>query len=214
MLLGRYGLGGGSSVGPAGPTYISAGAGTATTGGTQSVAYPSGLTNNDLIILSATGHTGTVTTPAGFTLSYGPISNGVSELGYVFTKRSNGTETGTISLTSSSYAVARMYSFRNVTTGTFVESNDNIVNNAGPSLTSLGTFRLALAIYGGYGSTPDVVAGASGGTWTLSAAYRDPVTTMCCSLNTMALSVATSISGGASTSYGECAGKGLMLVHA
>lgn len=216
MLLGRYGLGGsGNSVGPTGPTLVSSGSGSVATAGTQSVGYPATLANNDLLVISATAHVGTVTTPSGFTLEYGPISNGVSEKGYIYTRRSNGTESGSLTLTSSSvYTVARMYAFRNVATSGFIEGADSMFNNGGPTLTSLGTNRLATAFYGGYGSDPDAIAGASGGTWTLAASYRDPATTMCCSLNTISLAAIATISGGASTSYGECSGEGLMLVHA
>lgn len=203
-----------ASAASSGPSFVGAGAGSVATAGTQSVAYPGSLASGYRLILFATAHVGTVSTPSGWTLDFPAQSNGASEQAYQFSRVSDGTETGSITLTSSStYTVARMYAFRGCSASPY-ESGDTTTNNAGPDLTTVGANRLLFDMRGGYGSDPDVIAGASGGTWTLAASYRDAGTTMCCSLCTMALPSAGSVTGGATTSYGECAGRAFALIPA
>jgi PKD repeat protein len=104
-------------------TYVAAGTASGTTGN-PTPAYPAGLQANDLILLQVTVRdtSTTPTTPAGFTLLYDPDSTGTGRQ-WIYYRFSNGTETGTITVTIGGGAckIARMYAFRNVALSSFTE---------------------------------------------------------------------------------------------
>ncbi len=109
-------------------TFVSAGAGLAEKTGTLTPSYPPNLQNNDLILLQVTltSNNKIVTVPSQFTLLYGPDSIGNNNQ-WIYYKFSDGTETGTISVSTNGneYIMARMYAFRNVATTNFYESGSS-----------------------------------------------------------------------------------------
>src|SRR4030066_573591 len=80
-------------------TYQNAGTGSGTTAN-PTPAYPTGLVSGDLIVLQVTVRdiATTPSTPGGFTLGFGPDSTGTGRQ-WLYYKISNGTETGTITVT-------------------------------------------------------------------------------------------------------------------
>ena len=160
-------------------TFNTAGVGaTGTT--TISTAYPGSLANNDIIlyVVLIGNTTATPTTPTGFSLLFGPDTTAVQR-GYVYWKRSDGTETGSLSVTTNTsvQCIARMFSFRNVIrTGTIYEgagattsgSDDQFFDQ---SVTTSGVERLAINILfiGDDRDTASMTA-ETGGDWTQAVA--------------------------------------------
>jgi hypothetical protein len=195
-------------------TYVGAGTGSASSASPYypynptypMPAYPSGLQANDLILLQVTVRdtTNTPTTPAGFTLLYGPDSTGTGRQ-WVYYKFATGTESGTITITigGSSSKMARMYSFRNVALSSFTEgggfgSGYSSTINA-PSVTTTDTNRLAVSfVFVNDDNAVDSFTGETGGDW--AEAVSEFTTTEgsdgCVQLQTATMASARTISGG------------------
>ena len=93
-------------------------------------SYPvSGLSANDLFVIQVyiRNTSTTANTPSGFTLLYGPDSNGTSRQ-YLYGKVSNGAESGTYVLgfnfinDTAVAKIVRCYRFRGTSTGTYFEA--------------------------------------------------------------------------------------------
>jgi MSHA biogenesis protein MshQ len=163
------------------PSFVAAGAGTdVATSGTLAVPYPGSVAAGQLFLMQLMSRQKTTnpTTPAGWTL-ISPIAAGgdthvnSTQWLYARTARATGSESGTVSLTTGNGNMwaARMYSFINVDTGTYIEGAVTASGGsgvcAGPSISTAGTHRLALAFYAiDQQVTMGANSGASGGTWT------------------------------------------------
>ncbi|MGB9959781.1 MAG: DUF2341 domain-containing protein [Candidatus Bathyarchaeales archaeon] len=153
--------------------FVNAGTGSAGTGNSLVVSYPSGLQAGDLILLQVTVRdTSTVpTTPSGFSLLFGPDSTGTGRQ-WIYYKFATGSESDslTISVGGSAVKMARMYAFRNVAPTNFVEdggftSGSGSTINA-PTVTTSGDGRLAVAfVFVGYNNAVGSFTGESGGDW-------------------------------------------------
>ncbi|MGQ9461139.1 MAG: hypothetical protein ACUVRA_07920 [Candidatus Bathyarchaeaceae archaeon] len=188
-------------------TYVSAGTGSGTTGN-PTPAYPTGLQANDLILLQVTVRdtTTTPTTPAGFTLLYGPDSTGTGRQ-WIYYKFSDGTESGTITITIGGTVckVARMYAFRNVAPSNFTEEGefgtgigDTI---SAQSVTTTDAKRLAVSfVFVNDNNAVGSFTGETGGDWTEAAEFRTTAgSDGCIQLQTAIMASAGTISGGSYT---------------
>ncbi len=194
-------------------TFNTAGAGAE---GTTSIVtpYPASLALNDIILLCVSNGdtTTTPTTPSDFALLFGPDSNTTSR-GFTYWKRSNGTETGNLTVTTNATAQcrARMFSFRDVTTAaTIYEGADSaagtvdIVSDVG--VTTTGTERLAVNItYGADDRNFASFTGETGGDWTQAVAeYATATGTPDGTIDLQVATMATAgtINGGATLDLG------------
>jgi hypothetical protein len=163
-------------------TYVSAGDGSASSGlgywpytpTYPTPSYPSNLQANDLILLQVTVRDtfNTPSTPAGFTLLYGPDSTGTGRQ-WIYYKFATGTESGTITITigGTNCKTARMYAFRNVATsnsyegGGFNTGTGSTIN--AQSVTTTDTKRLAVSfVFVNDNNAVDSFTGETGGDWT------------------------------------------------
>ena len=194
-------------------TFNTAGAGA--TGTTSlSVPYPSSLQAGDVILLCVNvgNTTSTPTTPANFSLLFGPDTNGTSR-GFTYWKQATGSETGNLSVTTnaSQQCMGRMFSFRNAkNAGTIYEGAGSasatldIVSDVG--VTTTGIHRLAINItYAADDRDFANFTGETGGDWTQAVAeYANttgtPDGTIDLQIATMAS--AGTINGGASADLG------------
>lgn len=189
-------------------TYVSAGTGSGTTGN-PTPAYPAGLQANDLVLLQVTVRdtTTTPTTPTGFTLLYGSDSTGTGRQ-WVYYKFSDGTESGTITITIGSTVckAARLYAFRNVATSSFIEGGGFGTGTgatiSAQSVTTTDVQRLAVSFV--FVNDNNVVAsftGETGGDWTEAVAeFRTSAgSDGCLQLQTATMASAGTISGGSYT---------------
>jgi hypothetical protein len=154
-------------------TYVDAGTGSGGSGYYVYPTYPNGLQTNDLILLQVTVRdtTTTPTTPAGFTLLYGPDSTGTGRQ-WIYYKFSDGTESGSITVTIIGYStkLARMYAFRNVALSSFTEGGGfgsglgSIIN--AQSVTTTGSNRLAVSfVFVNDDNAVGDFTGETGGNW-------------------------------------------------
>jgi hypothetical protein len=154
--------------------FIGAGAGIGGTGTSLSVAYPSGLAANDLLLLQVTVRdtTNTPSQPIGWTQLYGPDSSTIGQQ-WVYYKFAAGSETGTLSVTlaGANLKVARMYDFRNVAASSFTESpvfssSPGSTTVSAQSATTLAAGRLAVSfVFDTSSNALAAFSGATGGTW-------------------------------------------------
>jgi FlaG/FlaF family flagellin (archaellin) len=186
-------------------TFVSAGTGSGTTSN-PSPAYPSGLAANDLILLQVTVRdtTNTPTTPAGFTLLYGPDSTGTGRQ-WIYYKFATGTESGTITITisGSNCKIARMYAFRNVALSSFTEGggfgSGTSRTISAQSVTTTGTGRLTVSfVFVNNDNSVGSFTGEAGGDWTeaVSEFTTSAGSNGCVQLQTATMASAGTISGG------------------
>jgi PKD repeat protein len=186
-------------------TYVAAGAGSGTTGN-PTPSYPAGLQTNDLILLQVTVRdtTTTPTTPAGFTLLYGPDSTGTGRQ-WIYYRFSNGSETGTITVTvvGTACKIARMYSFRNVALSSFTEAASFGTGTGrriyAQTVATTDVRRLAVSfVFVNYDKAVDSFTGETGGDWVeATAEYTTTADTRgCAQLQTAIMASAGTISGG------------------
>jgi PKD repeat protein len=164
---------------PSQVTYVADGTGSGTTGN-PTPAYPPGLQANDLILLQVTVRdtSNTPTTPAGFTLLYGPDSTGTGRQ-WIYYRFSNGTETGTITVTIGGGAckIGRMYAFRNVALSSFTEGG-GFGSGTGrriyaQDVTTTDVGRLAVSfVFVNDNNSVGNFTGETGGNWTEEAEFR------------------------------------------
>jgi len=167
-------------------SFISAGTAVANTGvSTLQPTYPGSPSANDLIILQVAGAraggTSQPTTPTGFDLQYGPDDTGTVARQFIYSKISNGTESGTITINDNRASTAdvwcaRMYLFRNNHTSAFLEAaaagsaTSNSVADVG--ITTLGNQRLAVNMVAvADNNAINGFAGETGGDWTEQAEF-------------------------------------------
>ncbi|MEM2129705.1 MAG: M14-type cytosolic carboxypeptidase, partial [Candidatus Bathyarchaeia archaeon] len=190
--------------------FAGAGAGIAGTGSTLQPSYPSGLQTGDLILLQVTVRdtTNIPTTPTGFTLLYGPNSTGTGRQ-WIYYKISDGTETGTITITiaGSAVKVARMYAFRNTATTDFAESAAftsglGTTISAPSSVTTSGNNQLVVAfVFVTYNNAVSSFTGETGGDWqeTIPEYTTTSGSRGCIQLQTAMMFSAGTITGGSCT---------------
>jgi hypothetical protein len=186
-------------------SYVAAGTGSGTTGN-PTPRYPTGLRANDLILMQVTVRdvSTTPTTPTGFTLLYGPDSTGYGRQ-WIYYKFSNGTETGTITVTigGGSCKIARVYAFRNVARSSFTEG-ERFGSGTGKyiyaqSVTTTNVNRLAVSFVFVNDDNP---VGSfnleNGGNWTeaVSEFRTNAGSDGCVQLQTATMATAGTISGG------------------
>lgn len=185
--------------------FVSAGTGSGVTAN-PTPTYPSNSQANDLILLQVTVRdtTNTPTTPAGFTLLYGPDSTGTGRQ-WIYYKFATGSESGSLTVTigGSTAKLARMYAFRNVALSTFAENKvfgfatSATISGQTVSTTSDGGLAVSL-VFVNEANAVDPFTGETGGNWI------EPVseftTTVgshgCIQLQTADMNIAGTISGG------------------
>jgi len=168
-------------------TFVSAGnGGVYIPGGTPPIdttpTYPSGLEADDLILLQIGIRDSTTVpnTPAGFTLLYGPESAGASTVygrQWIFYKFSDGTETGSLTISwgsgSPDNVISQMFAFRYVQSAGFAEGNsvgtqDNDIVYA-EAVTTAGPRRLAVNfVFATDNQDIGAFTGETGGDWIVS----------------------------------------------
>lgn len=189
------------------PTLHAAGTGASAAAATTTVtpAYPA-VTNGDLLVLQVVLRStpmDTVSTPSGWTSVYSDLGTGGDSKQQIFTKISDGTETGTLTVTvpgGNSTKQARIYSFSG-TNGTIEGAALGQLNSTPidfPSVTTAGADRLACALV----CTRDTQAlvsatGESGGDWTEAVAEYTPLASL--QLQTANMVSAGTISAGSVT---------------
>jgi hypothetical protein len=193
-------------------SFVAAGTGSGTTSN-PTPAYPTGLRENDLILMQVTvrdeSTTPNIPTDTGFTLLYGPDSMpGNRGRQWIYYKFSDGTESGTITVTigGDTCKIARMYAFRNVALTSFTEGEkyawaytDTIL--AQP-VTTTDVNRLAVSFV--FVTTANSVGSfinETGGDWTEAVAEYTNASEYggCVQLQTAAMASAGTISGGSYT---------------
>jgi hypothetical protein len=187
------------------PTYVANGGMTPGSGsGTITPALPTNASGDLFVCVACDFAQGArPTLPAGWT-SKGTNTSG-SFVIEIFTRdtRSSGSESGTINVSVNSTASrVAIYTFRGVATSSFIESTATVAGSAGtcngPSITTSGTGRLAVAWYWADGTTAAPNSGSSGGTWTEASELFDG-TNLLQQLQTCAtLGSGSTISGGSS----------------
>lgn len=194
------------------PAYAAVGAGFANDSvTTAAVAYPSGISAGDLLLLQVVQATGgTVTTPSGWTLRSGADATPITAVQRVYSKTADGTESGNLSVgvqAQGAGTFARMYRVTGDAAGEWgfegggtTNGNDNSAEM--PSVTTTGVDRLAvnfLAVEDD--NSVGSATGESGGNWT--EAVAEFTTTVgndaCLQLQTAGLASAGTISGGSTT---------------
>jgi flagellin-like protein len=186
-------------------TFVSAGTGSGTTGN-PTPTYPGSLQANDLILLQVTVRdtTNTPTTPAGFTLLYGPDSTGTGRQ-WIYYSFATGSESGSITVTigGSNCKMARMYAFRNVALSSFIEGGNFGSASSryitAQSVTTTGANRLAVSfVFVNNDNTVGSFTGESGGDWTEATAEftTSAGNNGCIQLQTSTMATAGTISGG------------------
>jgi hypothetical protein len=186
------------------PTFVAAGAGVNSTGD-LTLSYPDNAAG-DLFIaqLNCAGGTSVPNTPSGWTLQYSKANAGI--VGYVYTRvaRSTGGEAGTVTWsmpTDGAPKQGSIYSFRNVATSSFIESETDFSNTLGvgqgPTITPAGSGRLACVFFASNYDAPltDPITGNTGGTWQFRFAQYSGIYALL-QLQTAELTANTTISGG------------------
>jgi hypothetical protein len=197
--------------------FVSAGAGSAREGdGTNDPlpTYPAGLQANDLILLQVmvSDTSTTPTTPAGFTLLFGPDSTGAGRQ-WIYYKFATGTESGElrVSVSGSVMSMARMYAFRYVSLSSFTEGG-SFYSETGPtilacSVTTTGSGRLAVSfVFVNDNNNVHHFTGETGGNWmeAVSEFQYDGNTDGTLQLQIATMASAGTISGGSYTmSYSD-----------
>jgi len=192
------------------PTFVAAGAGSETLSGGADLV-PTYGTNiaGDLFVCAAVGYLSTVTTPSGWTLRAGPNTQN-SANNYLYTRdaRSSGGESGSVNFPVVDRGNARIYTFRNVATSSFIESLQTAFGAnsvANPTITPTGAGRLGCLAWMGYSTGPaSVTPGGtpSGGTWAEVAEYLGSTDIFYQELQTADLSGGGAISGGTTAAGG------------
>lgn len=194
------------------PSIRSAGTGAYVAAGTAStidVPYPASITAGDLLIMQfmiRSTPLNTVTTPAGWTLQYGPEDSAPTPdfQAYTYVKTAAGSESGNLTVTCSgtdSSKSGRIYAIQD-TNGTIEgaatrrDQNSTVLCN---NLTTSGDDRLGVALvyYRDVQATTSFTT-ESGGDWTEAYAYS-PAGVL--QIQTAQVASATTITGGSLT-YG------------
>jgi hypothetical protein len=194
-------------------TFVSAGTGSGVTGN-PIPAYPGSLQANDLILLQVTVRdtTTTPTTPAGFTLLYGPDSTGTGRQ-WIYYKFATGSESGTITVTIGGFTckIARMYAFRNVALSSFTDGASFGLGSSSTissqPVTTAGTGELAVSfVFINNDNAVGSFAGETGGNWAEIAAgeFTSPAgSNGCVQLQTATMTSAGTISVGTMSGGGD-----------
>jgi hypothetical protein len=128
-----------------GPSVVAVASDANTAFGNVNVPIPTPLNNNDILALSLVASDNVVSTmPAGWTLKHS-VNNGTGMRGELWWKRSDGTDTGTVTVTraSGNACLARMVAIRGaITSGDPIEAvasqaNASSATVTAPSLTTL-----------------------------------------------------------------------------
>jgi hypothetical protein len=159
---------------PSQVTYVSAGAGDASTGSSINVPYANAVTG-DLFLLQVmildTSNTPSV--GSGFSILYGPDSN-TDGRQWIYYKFCTGSESDRVTVTCSGSAgkFGRMYSFRNVATSSFTEgggheynSNSRYVNDVGVTTSGALELTVNFVYIGEDDNYFSSFNGESGGNW-------------------------------------------------
>lgn len=145
-----------------------------TSGASLTPSYMASLVSGDLLIIDVFVASGNLTigTPAGWTLLYLDVAG--SSRKAQFWKISDGTESGTVTITFTAGAVAkvaRMYQFRYSAISSFEESAVTGISSGttltGPSLTGTGKRGLGVSFVSFFNNSPAIApySGTTGGTW-------------------------------------------------
>ena len=198
----------------AAPTFIAAGDGIAAQAADIAVAYMGSLVADDLLIIHQTAEDGADvanTVPSGWTEIYDDFASGINS--YVLARKSDGTETGTVTLTlpvGAGIHSARMYQFRGwLQDATWANNFEGAGTGEGidetieqPSITTTDVDRLCVALVAVIDDNAlDAFTGMTGGTW------AEPVAEFTTALGndhaigiqTATLAAAGTISGGVDT---------------
>jgi len=192
-------------------TYVSAGAGAATTTTTPlNVPFPSGLQADDLLLMQITIRdlTNAPTTPSGWTLLYGPDATTVGRQ-WIFSKFATGSETGNQAVgvgTANIVKIGRMYAFRNVALSSFTEGggfgSGTVTTISAQSVTTTGVKRLAVSfVFVNDDNAVGSFTGETGGDWTEQVAEFTTIqgSDGCVQLQGATMASAGTISGGSYT---------------
>lgn len=195
------------------PVFAAAGTESASSGGNPAPAYPSGISAGDLLLLQIqTKDNATPTTPAGWTsIASAAMWGGRST---IFAKSADGTESGSLTVTSNvgagQLAFARMYRFTgwlNDPTMTNNFEGFNTSQNSSTSITDAGVTttaanRLAVQfVHIGNDTTVGDFTAETGGDWTEAVAEVTTTTSDdgTLQLQTAAIASAATIDGGSVT---------------
>lgn len=191
------------------PAYAAAGAGAVSLTQPFNVPYPASVGADDTLILHVMVEHTTVTptTPAGWTLAFGPdnVDDGVTSKTWVYLKTADGTESGNLSLalsgTPTNGAVARMYRFtgsNGVTEGNVLTASNDSTVTTGP-ITTADVDRLIVSLVAiDRVVTIGAFTGTTGGTWVEAVAEYSTTTgeDFTLQLQTCDKAVAGTVSGG------------------
>jgi len=156
-------------------TYAAQAGGAHGTGGNLKVHYPT-TTAGDLVLLQImirdTSTAPTLPIGSGFTLLFGPDSSGTGRQ-WVYYKFATGPSSGDLTITFAGTALklARMYTFRNVATSSFIESSSFGFDAGSKTIlaqpvTTSGAGRLAVSlIFDTSDGSLAAFTGESGGDW-------------------------------------------------
>lgn len=190
------------------PSFIAAGTGSeiASGGGNLTPAYGTNAAG-DCFLAVGVAYASTITDPSGWTLVFGPDTFAGNQNNYLWYRnlRSSGGESGTVNFPLGDRGNARIYTFRNVATSSFIEahatasSNTTAVTN--PTITPAAAGRLGCLCYMGFSTAGTIVPGGtpSGGTWAEVAEFVGSLDIFYHELQTADLSGGGAISGGDTT---------------
>jgi len=186
------------------PSLVAAGTGVNSLGN-LTLSYPENAAG-DLFVaqLNCAGGASVPATPSGWTLQYSKANAGI--VGYVYTRdaRSTGNETGSVTWSMATEGAPKqgsIYSFRNVATSSFIESETDFISTDGvghgPTVTPAGSGRLACVFFASNHDAPltDPITGNTGGTWAFRFAQYSGISALL-QLQTAELSSNTAVSGG------------------
>jgi hypothetical protein len=188
--------------------FATAGAGAATTSASVSVPYPTGISSGDTLVLHVLTRAGTaIATPSGWTLITSGVPGDGIGLHAAFLTTAAGTESGSVSVTTTDSGVAgvygRMYRFTGATGSEGAgQENGSSATVSDRTVTTSGADRLAVNLV----AIEDNVAvaaftGMTGGTW--AEAVSEYITTIgndaTLQLQTAQIASAGTINGGTQT---------------
>lgn len=192
------------------PAYAAAGTGVRDDT-TVAIPYPSGISAGHLLLLQVLCYNiETVTTPADWTLLYGPdtAAAGVQGRQYIYAKSATGSESGTLTVTASNSDIGgRIYRFTGWANASPITANFEAGATANgsdasieiPSVTTTGTDELVVAFIGITDDNAVASAtGETGGDYTEAVAEYAQSTgaDFCIQLQTAGKAAAGTISGG------------------
>jgi len=193
------------------PSFRAAGAGNveAPISGTLQVAYPSGITAGQFLLLHVVAQdptTPAITTPSGWTLIDGRFSTDLTTRSACYWKLASGSESGNLDITAtaSTFAAGRIYAFNG---GNGVEAASGALTDAtgtamlAVNVTTTAEKRRAVQVMFANGNTTiGDLSGETGTDYTEAVAeYASATGPVIFSLQTGSVPSATAISGGSAT---------------